>query len=205
MKALRTSILGVVVLGCVIVSPASFAQDIYSNATFGFSIRKPSAWLYLSAEEHQKNLKRSNFQDPKFKELVARYARAPFLAITKHPPPYADLSPSIQANTRVAGTLKGAPPEKMAELAASGMARIFKDFVVAEGPVATTLAGHPAGYVRVDFTHSTDDGRTMRASSEVWIVPRGDLLFMIAASTRQDEKSGTRKEVRSIIDTIKID
>jgi hypothetical protein len=36
-------------------------------------------------------------------------------------------------------------------------------------------------------------------------VPRGDLLFMIGVGTRQDEKSGTRKEARGIIDTIKID
>src|SRR5262245_14303569 len=114
MEALRTSILGVVVLGCVIVSPASLAQDIYSNATLGFSIRKPSAWLYVSAEQHQESLKRSNIQDPKFRELIARYAQTPFLAITKHPPPYDDLTPSIKANTREAGALKGAPPEKIA-------------------------------------------------------------------------------------------
>jgi hypothetical protein len=71
MKALRTSILGVAVLGCVIGSPISFAQDTYSNAMLGFSIRKPSAWHYLSAEQHQGNLKRSNFEDPKFREYVA--------------------------------------------------------------------------------------------------------------------------------------
>jgi hypothetical protein len=204
MEALRTSILGVAVLGCVIVSPASFAQDNYSNATLGFSIRKPSAWHYVSAELQQENLKRSNFQDPKFRELVARYARTPFLAIAKHLPPYDDLTPSIRANTREAGTLKGTPPEKVVERVASDFARILKDYLVVEGPVATTLAGHPAGYMRANFTHEAG-GRAWRASSELWIVPRGDLLFLIAASTRQDERSGTRKEVRSVIDTIKID
>jgi len=30
-------------------------------------------------------------------------------------------------------------------------------------------------------------------------------VFIIGAGTRQDEKSGTRQEVRGIIDTIKID
>jgi hypothetical protein len=204
MNALRTSILGVAVLGCVIVSPESFAQDTYSNATLGFSIRKPSAWHNLAAEQHLENLKRSNIQDPKFKEFVARYAQAPFWAIVKHMPPYDDLTPTIKANTREAGTLKGTPPEKVVELMTSGLARILKDYVVAEGPVATTLAGHPAGYLRANFTHEAG-GRALPASTELWIVPRGDLLFIIAASTRQDEKSGTRKEVRSIIDTVKID
>jgi hypothetical protein len=126
------------------------------------------------------------------------------LAIAKHIPPYDDLSPSIKANTHEAGTLKGTPPEKVVELMSSSFARILKDYVVAEGPVATTLAGYPAGYMRANFTHEAG-GRAWRASSEMWIVPRCDLHFIIAASTRYDEKSGTRKEVRGIIDTIKID
>ena len=126
------------------------------------------------------------------------------MAIAKHLPPYDDLTPSIRANTREAGTLKGTPPEEVVERVASDFARILKDYLVLEGPVATTLAGHPAGYKRANFTHEAG-GRAWRASSELWIVPRGDLLFLIAASTRQDERSGTRKEVRSVIDTIKID
>jgi hypothetical protein len=41
--------------------------------------------------------------------------------------------------------------------------------------------------------------------SELWIVPRGDYFFMIGAGTRQDEKTGTRKEIQEILKTVKID
>ena len=75
---------------------------------------------------------------------------------------------------------------------------------MAEGPLAIKFSGHPAGYVRVNYTHEAG-GVGWRTTSELWIVPRGDLLFIIGAGTRQDEKSGTRKEVRGIIDTIKVD
>ena len=149
-------------------------------------------------------MKRSDFADPKFKELVTRYARTPFLAITKHKEPYNDLNPSLRVNAREAGNLKGMPPEKVVELSASAFSRMFKDYAVAEGPLATKLSGHPAGYMRVNYTHEAG-GRGWRTTSELWIVPRGDLVFIIGVGTRQDEKSGTRKEVRSIVDTIKID
>jgi hypothetical protein len=188
----------------LISSPACLAQETYSNPTLGFYIRKPSSWHYLTAEEHRENLTRSDFTDPKFKELVTRYARTPFLAITKYKEPYDDLNPSIRVNAREAGNLKGMTPEKVVVLTASAFSRMFKEYMVAEGPQATKLSGHPAGYMRVNYTHEAG-GVAWRTTSELWIVPRGDLLFIIGAGTRQDEKSGTRKEVRSVINTIKID
>jgi hypothetical protein len=186
------------------LSSVCLAQDHYSNPTLGFSMRKPKSWHYLTAEQHRANLKRADFADPAFKDLVARYARTPFLAITKHKEPHDDLNPSVRVNAREAGTLKGVAPEKVVEVTASAFARMFKDYAVAEGPVATKISGHAAGYIRVNYTHEAD-GRKWPTTSELWIVPRGDLLFIIGAGTRQDEKSGTRKEVRSVIDTIKID
>ena len=194
----------IAVAASLTLSPACFAQETYSNPTLGFSMRKPGSWHYLTAEQHRENLKRSDFADPKFKELVTRYARTPFLAITKYKEPHDDLNPSVRVNAREAGNLKGMAPEKVVELMASGFARMFKDYAAAEGPLATNVSGHPAGYMRVNYTHEAG-GVAWRTTSELWIVTRGDLVFIIGAGTRQDEKSGTRKEVRGIIDTIKID
>jgi hypothetical protein len=186
------------------LSTVSSAQDTYSNPTLGFSIRKPASWHYLTAEQHRDSLRRSDFTDPKFKELVTRYARTPFLAITKHKEPYDDLNPSIRVNAREAGALAAMPAEKLVELTASAFSRMFKDYVVAEGPVAIRLSGHPAGYMRVNYTHEAG-GAAWRTTSELWVVPRGDLLFIVGAGTRQDEKSGTREEVRGVVDTIRIE
>ena len=40
---------------------------------------------------------------------------------------------------------------------------------------------------------------------EFWIVPKGSHFFMINANTRVDEKTGSRKEIKSIIETIKFE
>jgi hypothetical protein len=188
----------------VALNSTCFGQETYSNPTLGFNIRKPNNWHYVTAEQNQNNLKRSDFKDPKFKELVLKYARAPFFAITKHKEPYQDLNPSVRINVREAGNMKGVPPEKLAEATASTFSRTFKDYSVAEGPIATKVSGHPAGYIRVNYTHEAG-GASWRTTSELWIVPRGELLFIIGSGTRQDEKSGSRKEVRGIVDSIKID
>src|SRR5262249_28523885 len=86
------------------------AQNIYKNSTLGFSIKKPASWHYVTAEQFQQNLTRIDLNDPKMKELMARYAQVPFFAITKHKEPHDDLNPSVRVNAREAGTLKGMAP-----------------------------------------------------------------------------------------------
>ena len=36
-------------------------------------------------------------------------------------------------------------------------------------------------------------------------MPRGNFFFLIGAGTRQDEATGGRAEIRSILDSVKID
>jgi hypothetical protein len=61
----------------------------------------------------------------------------------------------------------------------------------------------PAAYVRMSYALEAA-GSSWRTTSEMWLVPRGDVVFIIGAGTREDQKNGTLREVRSIIDTIKI-
>ena len=195
---------GILMIAAGFMASACLAQEAYKNSTLGFSIKKPASWQYLTAEQTKESLKRTDLNDPQMKELITRYARAPFFAIAKYKEPHDDLNPSIRVNAREAGNLKGMAPEKIAEMTAAGLSRTFKDYSVVEGPVSTKISGHPAGYMKVNYTLEAG-GRSWPTTSEFWIVPRGDLLFIIGSGTRQDEKNGTRKEVRSIIASIKID
>jgi hypothetical protein len=36
-------------------------------------------------------------------------------------------------------------------------------------------------------------------------VPHGDYFFLLGAGTRQDETTGTRAEIRAIVDSVKIE
>ena len=64
------------------------------------------------------------------------------------------------------------------------------------------LGGLDAGYMKANYTLSTQDGKNFDTTSELWIVPRGDYFFTIGAGTRKDEKTGTREEISKIIESI---
>lgn len=202
---MRSASLGALLLSLALVfaKPAP-AQETYSNQTLGFAVTKPADWHYVTAEQARENLKRTEFATPEFKELVAKYSRTPFFAISKYKEPYDDLNPSFKVNVTSLGALKDESPEKLAELVTANFPRMFKDYAVDEGPVATEVAGHPAGYMRIHYTLEIS-GRDWPVSSELWVVPRGELMFLIGVGLRQDEKTGSREEIRGIVETIRID
>ena len=47
------------------------------------------------------------------------------------------------------------------------------------------------------------EGQAFPACSEMWILPRGDFFFLIGAGSREDERTGTREEIRGILATLK--
>ena len=193
---------------CLISSAAHSAQEQYRNAVLGFSLRKPADWDFVVAEDIQESLNRLDFSDPALKALLLRYAASPFVALIKHNEPPDHLDPSIRINVREAGSMKNMPPDKLiatySDVMSATLSQIFKDYRLVDGPTATAISGKPAGYFRIEYTYELD-GQTSPGTSEVWVVLSGDLLFTIGAATRRDERSGTRAEVRRIIDTIQID
>ncbi len=58
--------------------------------------------------------------------------------------------------------------------------------------------------MRIDYSLTIPDGRFFPTASELWIVPRGDYFFMIGAGTRQDEKTGSRKEILKILNSVEL-
>jgi hypothetical protein len=58
--------------------------------------------------------------------------------------------------------------------------------------------------MRINYSLQIPDGRSFPTTSEMWIVPKGNYFYMIGAGTRQDEKTGSRREIRQILDSVKI-
>jgi hypothetical protein len=123
----------------------------------------------------------------------------------KYPEPFDDLNPSFKVNVKPFGKLKGTNPKQILAMVSTQFGSIFKDYKVVQAPTNTTVSGIKSGYLRVHYSLQILDGRTFPTTSELWIVPRGDYFFMIGAGTRQDEKTGTRKEIQEILQTLKID
>jgi hypothetical protein len=123
----------------------------------------------------------------------------------KHPEPYEDLNPSFKVNIKPLGQLKGKSGKDIIGLLLPQLQKAFKDFKLVQPPMEVLVSGIKSGYVRLNYSLQIPDGTMFPTTSELWIVPRGDYFFMMGAGTRQDEKTGSRKEIVDIIQSVKID
>ena len=189
------------------IAGAALAQDAentFQSVTVGFEVTKPATWQFVTAEQNLESLKQTKLDDKEFHKLMLKYATAPLVAIMKHPEPFDDLNPSFKVNIKPFGQMKGSGPKEILTILSGQFEKLFKDYRVTMRPVDTLVSGLPAGYMRVQYNLETSEGRSFPVTSELWIVPRGDYFFMIGAGTRQDEVTGTRKEIREILKTVKI-
>jgi hypothetical protein len=180
-------------------------ENIFKSITVGFEVTKPKGWSFVTAQENLDNLKRTKLSDDEFHQLMLKYATAPLVAMMMYPEPYDDLNPSLKVNIKPFGQLKGRDGKEVISLILPQFQKMFKDFQLVQAPIDVKVAGLKAAYVRINYSLQIPDGRTFPTTSELWIVPRGDYFFMIGAGTRQDEKTGSRKEIEQIMKSIKIE
>lgn len=190
----------------LLLAVTAYANDnIFKSISVGFEITKPKEWSFVTAQENLDNLKRTKLSDDEFQQLMLKYATAPLVAMTKYPEPYDDLNPSLKVNIKPFGQLKGKDSKEVISLILPQLQKMFKDYQLVQSPIDVNVAGFKAAYVRINYSLQIQDGRIFPTTSELWIVPRGDYFFMIGAGTRQDEKTGSRKEIEQIMKSIKID
>lgn len=195
-----------ILLLMVLLTGSAYAdENIFKSITVGFEVTKPKGWSFVTAQENLDNLKRTKLSDDEFQKLMLKYATAPLVAMMKYPEPYDDLNPSLKVNIKPFGQLKGRDGKEVISLILPQFQKMFKDFQLVQAPIDVHVAGLKAAYVRINYSLQIPDGRTFPTTSELWIVPRGDYFFMIGAGTRQDEKTGSRKEIEQIMKSIKIE
>jgi hypothetical protein len=187
-------------------SSITFAAEsnVYKNPTAGFSVTKPSEWHYVTAEQNLNNLKATKLNDNEFQAAMVKYATAPMVAMTKHEEPYSDVNPSFKVNIKPLGQFKGKDPKEIIGVMIPQLQKIFKDFKLVQPPTTVMVSGFSSAYARINYTMEVVEIGELPISSELWIIPRGDYFFLLGAGTRQDEKTGSRKEIESIINTIVI-
>ncbi len=180
-------------------------SDVFNSPTAGFEVAKPADWHYLTADQNLENLKAVKLNDEGFQAAMEKYATAPLVAMTKFPEPYDDVNPSFKVNIKRYGQLKGKQPVELLSLIIPQFQNAFKDFDLVQPPTDVEVSGIRSAYARINSTMQTSDGRSFPTTSEVWIIPRGDYFFILGAGTRQDEKTGSRKEIGAILATVKIE
>lgn len=186
----------------MIVPLSSFGSSLFESKMAGLRLTKPESWFFISAEENWKNLEKTKMSNEEFQQAMLKYATTPLVAITKYKEPFNDLNPSLKINIKPLGQLHGASPLKIAELIVPSLKQAFPDLKVIQTPKEVLVGGLKGTYIHVQYLLKTQAGPSFPTSSEIWIVPKGNHFFMIGAGTRQDEKTGTRKEISQIVQSI---
>jgi hypothetical protein len=183
---------------------AAAAGERIALPTLGLSVVRPASWSTITADENVRNIRSVEMDDRQLQELAARYGATPIVAFAKYKEPYADLNPSFKVNVRPIGGFAGHAPEEILLAALPSMRRMFGDMNIDYAPTQTTLSGKPAAYTRLSYTMRAG-GKEFPTVSEIWVVPNGPIFFMIGTGTRADEKTGSRADVRAIVDSIRIE
>lgn len=183
-------------------SPVQAEADRFRNPTAQFELRKPSDWVYLSAEQNTANLKAVETSDADLRQAIVKYATVPMVVLAKHQEPFNDLNPTFKVNVRPLGQFVGQPPAAILTALLPGLKRAFADVTVVQAPLAVKVGGLDAAYLRVDYTLRAG-GAEFPTTSELWVVPRGDFFFLIGAGSRQDEATGSRREISEILESIR--
>lgn len=183
-------------------SPVHAEADRFRNPTAQFELRKPTDWVYLSAEQNTANLKAVGISDADLREAMVKHATVPMVVLAKHPEPFNDLNPSFKVNMRPLGQFAGQPPAAILTALLPALTRAFADATLVQAPLATKVGGLDAAYLRIDYMLRAGDAE-YPTTSELWVVPRGDFFFLIGAGSRRDEATGSRREIAEILESIR--
>jgi hypothetical protein len=181
------------------------SDEVVSVPAAGVEVAKPADWEHPTPEQAVESFRKVEIESEKIRAALAKSGFAPIVTFTKYPASYEGLNPTFKIGLHAAGTLEGRSASDILTALMRGLKeQMFPDLVMRDGPADTSISGLPAAYGRTEYT-LTISGVEYPTISEIWIVPRGTNYFLISASARQGEVDGIRAELRSIVESVRID
>jgi hypothetical protein len=193
--------------------PVAYAQNqkqnsvanTFTSPTAGFSIIKPTSWVWGTTEQIAKGREAIRLKDKELEQQMRERANAPLIVILKHQEPFDDLNPSVQVQLRPLGQLEGKSAIELMNIILPTLQRAVTDFTIIEPIKEATLGGQKAAYMKSKYSVNNAEGREFRSLSRLWIVPRGSFIFMVSMSGPQEGPDVSETEFAEVIRSIKIE
>jgi hypothetical protein len=174
----------------------------FYSPTAGFSITKPANWQFASLEQVAANRAVASLKDKGVETQIRQNTNAPLVAILKHPEPYDDLNPSVQAMVRPLGQLEGKSSLELMHLVIPTLQNAMADFTFEVPIQETTIGGMPAAFMKAKYIASNQEGRKFKTYSRLWVIPHGSFLFMISMSGPQQGPDVSEEEFDAMLHSI---
>ena len=180
-------------------------DDRFHSQTAGFTITKPSSWVFATAEQIVRNRETVRLKDKEIQDLVRQRASMPIVAITKHPEPYGGLNASVQVVLRPLGKLEGMSAVELMKVGLPTLRRGVAGFKFVEAIRATSVSGRDAATAKFTYTVGTAGGERYAVLSRMWMIPRGKLLFTVGMSGPPEGDDLSEEEFAAILESITIE
>jgi hypothetical protein len=192
---------GVLFLCALALSTTGVAQERVRNTAAGIEITPPAGWHEASLAQVQANRENVRMADADLQHAIQTRSALPLLVFTKYPEPHEGLNPSVQVTLRSA--LRGTPTDLLST-ALQPMRRAFPDFRLVSPVHQTQVGGWPAAAMEATYTLRSKAGGAFPVRSRMWLVPRGQLMFLIAMSGSATGADVADGEFKAALDSIVI-
>jgi len=175
----------------------------FENATAGIGLTRPAGWHTASLQTVQENRERVQLSDAELQAALRKLATAPLVVFTKYPEPHPTMNPSVQVTLRSSGALAGAAPTEILKIAVGSMQKAFADFAFVNEIHGVQVSGLPAAHMRARYTMNVG-GSGFGVLARLWLVPRGQFMFLIGMSGPPDGPDLSEAEFAEVLGSISI-
>lgn len=194
------------VFACTACAPnqPSHSGNTYTNPTIGLTITKPEAWVFVSQEQSLRNRQNTELKNKDLAREIQREENLPTVSIAKYPEPHPTINPTVQVK-HVVKPFPEMGSRQVIEAALQQVHNAYSDFQIVKPIQAASLSGHSATTMEATFTmHTVGDG-AFAVYSEMWVVDRGEDLFIIGMSGPREGEDASRGEFAAVLSSIKLE
>jgi hypothetical protein len=188
---------------CTTTPDGPAPSDTFSDAGLGFNITKPSDWHFISGEMLKADRNTIRLSDAELEQLAKRNANAPLVVFTRYPEPYPTLNPSASV-TLATMPMEKMPPKYALSLSIEMTKQAYPDLEIVEPVRDHEVDVIQGAYTKVKYTVTFADGQTFPTMVRMWIVPRGNIMFVIGMTSPPEGPDVSEEAFQEILKSIKI-
>ena len=177
-------------------------DNTYHNGEVGFSITKPSNWLFMNPEIVQAHMDKVQLSDKNLEALVKK-KKAPLVVITRYPMPAPSFNPNVVVKL-AAMPAEGFPLKDVMSLALKIIKQSFPNLTYVEEIQDAKVDGIEGAYSKSKYTMSSK-GREYRVMVRMWLISRGKIMFSIVMTGPQEGPDVSEEAFKEIVKSIRIE
>ena len=174
----------------------------YKHQLLGFSVQYPDSWNIVSVDDYYSSLNNTKLSNKEWDGMLTKHASIPFFAVAKYKEPYEDLNPSFKVNTRPYGELKGQKLDALMKAMVKQFETMFDDFEIIDDVKEVKIGNTKAIHTKFNYTLVSEAGEDYPASSELWLIDKGEYFYVIGVGMHQTEKKEILAEIKEMISSI---